>query len=116
MRRRWNLLPLMLAALALAACARAGENRESITPSGEVRVKVTNDAFWDANIYLMRGSSRTRLGTVNGHSSHTFVLPRQLVFGLTEIRFIVDWIGRRDAEASETIVAEPGDEIELIIR
>jgi hypothetical protein len=39
-----------------------------------------------------------------------------MMLGLTEIRFIVDWIGRRDAEASETIVAEPGDEIELIIR
>jgi hypothetical protein len=109
-------MPLMLAALALAACARANENRESVTPDAEVRVKVTNDAFWDANIYLMRGSSRARLGTVNGHSTNTFVLPRQMMLGLTEIRFIVDWIGRRDAEASETIVAEPGDEIELIIR
>lgn len=116
MRCRWNLLPLMLAALALAACARTSENHEAVTPSADVSVTVTNDAFWAANIYLMRGSSRTRLGTVNGHSSHTFVLPRQLVFGLTEIRFIVDWIGRRAAEASETIVAAPGDEIELTIR
>jgi hypothetical protein len=39
-----------------------------------------------------------------------------LVSGLTEVQFVVDWIGRRGAEASETIVAEPGDEIELIIR
>ena len=79
-------------------------------------VSVRNDAFWDANIYVMRGSQRIRLGTVTGNSSQTFTLARPVVSGLTEIRFVVDWIGRRDAETSETIVAQPGDEIELTIR
>jgi hypothetical protein len=38
------------------------------------------------------------------------------VFGFTDLRFAVDWIGRRGGAASETIMAQPGDEIRLVIR
>jgi hypothetical protein len=116
MRRRLTLLPLIISLLAAAQCAGRAGTADPTTSSEEVRVTVRNDAFWDANIYLMRGSERRRLGTVNGNSSSTFVLARHLVFGLTDLRFVVDWIGRRGGAASETIMAQPGDEIELVIR
>jgi hypothetical protein len=81
-----------------------------------VRVTVRNEAFHDARIYLVRGAERRRLGTVTGNSTSTFVLARHLIFGLTDLRFAVDWIGRRGGGASDMILAQPGDEIRLVIR
>ena len=108
----------LLIALSLAACA--GGSRESGAlpgPNDEtVRVTVRNDAFWEANIYLLQGSARRRLGSVIGHSTGTFVLPRHLTIGVTELRFVADFVGRRDGVVSETILAVPGDDIELTIR
>jgi hypothetical protein len=117
MRRRWILLPLILLLLTAAHCGGRANNAGPTTSSEEqVRVTVRNDGFYDATVYLLRGAERRRLGTVNGASTQTFVLARHLVFGLTDLRFGVDWIGRRGGAASETIVAQPGDEIQLIIR
>lgn len=115
MRRRSMLLPLILL-IATVQCSGRARNADSTTADEDVRVTVRNDAFWDANIYLLRGAERRRLGTANGNSSATFVVPRSMVFGLTELRFAVDWIGRSGGAASETIVAQPGDHIELVIR
>jgi hypothetical protein len=114
MRRRLILL-LPLIVFANAQCSGRARNSES-TGDQDVRVTVRNDAFWDATIYLMRGADRRRLGTVTGNSSSTFTVPRSIVFGLTDLRFIVDWIGRSGGATSETIVAQPGDTIELVIR
>jgi hypothetical protein len=117
MQRRFIFPPLILLLLTVAQCAGRAKNADSTTPSEEqVRVTVRNDGFYDARVYLLRGAERRRLGTVNGNSTQTFVLARHLVFGLTDLRFGVDWIGRRGGAASETIVAQPGDEIQLVIR
>jgi hypothetical protein len=118
MRARSNFLLLLLIGLACAACSGANRERGALpAPNAEtVRVTVRNDAFWEANIYLLQGAARRRLGTVSGHSTGTFVLPRHLIIGVSELRFVVDFIGRRDGAVSETILAVPGDEIELTIR
>jgi hypothetical protein len=99
----------------LIGCSRATEQADDITPAAETVIHVRNDRFLDMTVYLLRGAARTRLGTVRGHSSETFLLPRHLVAGLTELRFLVDPIGARGSETSETIVAQPGDIIEVRI-
>ncbi len=116
MQRPLMALPLMLLLIALAGCGGRAGDAGTPTPSAEqVRVTIQNDAFYQATVYLLRGAERRRLGTVNAASTTAFTLPRHLVHGLTDLRFVVDWIGRR-AQVSETILAEPGDEIRLRIR
>lgn len=119
MPRHWRSMLWLLAALSFSACAggrQGGDAFETGAQPQDARVHVRNDAFWDANIYLLEGGTRRRLGTVNGHSTATFTLPRHLLFGLPEVRFLIDWIGRRDGGASDSIVVQPGDDIELTIR
>ena len=117
MRRRLIPLPSILLLLALVSCASGGNDFEATQePEEEVSVTVRNDGFYDAKVYLLRGAERRRLGTVNGNSTQTFTLARHLIFGLTDLRFGVDWIGRRGTASSETIIAQPGDNIRLTIR
>lgn len=109
-------LALTLAALLVVACAGSSGETSPGTPAQEIRVNVRNNGVLDATIYLVHGGSRRRLGLVNAHSEQTFTVPRSLASGLTELRFAIDWIGRRDGPTSESIVAQPGDEVRLIIR
>jgi hypothetical protein len=110
---------VLLTGLIIAACAGGNvEKGAQPAPSEEsIRVNVRNDAFQDATIYLLQtGAARRRLGTVGSLSNETFTLPRYLTTGVTELRFVVDYIGRRNGAVSETILATPGDEIQLTIR
>ena len=118
MRRPLMAFLFSLVLLAVTGCAgtSSGDDVE-FQPSNEpVRVIVTNDGFYEATIYLLRGLERRRLGTVNGSSTATFTLQRHLVVGITDLRFAVDWIGRQGAQTTETFLAEPGEEIRLRIR
>ena len=115
MRKQTAFLILLMATV-VAGCASRNEGNETPAPDPDVRVNVRNDAFWEANVYLLQGATRRRLGTVGGHSTGTFTLPRHLTVGVTELRFVIDFIGRRTGAVTETILAAPGDEIELTIR
>lgn len=117
MRRPLMAFLLTLLLLPVAGCASNSADDVEFQESNEpVRVIVQNDGFYEATVYLLRGAERRRLGTVNGSSTATFTLGRHLVYGITDLRFAFDWIGRQGAQASETILAQPGDEIRLRIR
>jgi hypothetical protein len=118
MRQRITLGVLL--GLVLAACAPRATTpatQAANAPSDNIRVQVRNDAFWDATIYLVRESSeRVRLGIANGNATTTLTVPRAVTIGLTQVRFLIDWIGRSGREVSESITAAPGDTVELQIR
>lgn len=116
MRALLSMAAVAVAVTVLAACARPGEQRDDISPDTETTVFVRNDRMLDVTVYLLRGTHRTRLGTVTAHSSRSFVISRELVAGLAELRFLVDPIGDRGIGTSETIVAQPGDVIRVTIR
>jgi hypothetical protein len=111
-----RLLALPVLVLLMISCASSSEETRPATAAESIRVTVRNDGVLDATVYLVHGGSRRRLGLVNAHSEQTFTVPRSLASGLTELRFAIDWIGRRDNPTSESIVAQPGDHIQLIIR
>jgi hypothetical protein len=117
MRRRLILLLVLLLPVVTQCSGRAPDTEPSFSAEEErVRVTVKNEGFYDATIYLLRSTERRRLGSVPGNTERTFTLQRHLVFGITDLRFLVDWIGRRGGSASETIAAQPGDHIQLVIR
>jgi hypothetical protein len=66
-------------------------------------------------IYVYRSSQRVRLGIANGNSTTRFVIPSNLIFGSTPLRFQGDPIGRNRQPISQEITVSPGDEVILTI-
>ena len=105
-------LPLVLVAT-VAACA--GRSREPVDAAAPAYVRVSNQAFLDMNVYVLRGSQRLRLGTVGANQTVRFKLPDNLVFGATSLRFLADPIGSSRVSQSFDILVSPGDEVIMTI-
>jgi hypothetical protein len=106
---------LLVAAFALvAACATNNVGQPSVDP-GPTTVRVENRGFADMTVYVLRSSQRIRLGNATAHADTKFVVPAQLIFGATPLRFIADPIAGNRASVSEEITVSPGDAITLTI-
>jgi hypothetical protein len=107
-------LPFMLLALVAACGPRSRSNRPpaAVEPT---YVRITNQSWLDMNVYVLRSSQRIRLGTVGANQTQRFLLPQNLVFGATPLRFLADPIGSSRTARSFEIVVAPGDEVSLTI-
>ncbi len=116
--RRWRVA-LVGAALALPlACAgnpKPDPNAEPEPPVGPTTVRVQNQGFLDATVYVFRGGARARLGTVTGNSTAVLTIPKSFVLPATALRFIANPIGGARQPVSEEIIVSPGDEVGLVI-
>ena len=121
MSRRARMTRLMsgLALLATvtlgAACAGNTKEDEAAEPVPPTRLKVENQAYLDMTIYVYRSSQRVRLGIANGSSTTRMLIPANLIFGSTALRFQADPIGANRQPVSQEITVSPGDEVTLII-
>lgn len=97
----------------LASCS--GTRRPPADPQEATYVRVENQSTLDMNIYVLRGSQRVRLGTATAHQTSRFRIPRDLIFGITALRFMADPIGSNRTPISHEIAVTAGDEIELRI-
>jgi hypothetical protein len=98
-----------------AACSRNTPADDVAEPVPPTYVKVENQAFLDMNIYVYRSSQRIRLGTVNGNSTARLLIPANLLFGSTPLRFQADPIGGNRQSISQEITVSPGDEVIMTI-
>jgi hypothetical protein len=106
----------LLATVALgAACSGNKKEDEAAEPVPPTRLRVDNQAYLDMTIYVYRSSQRIRLGIANGSSSTRMVIPANLIFGSTALRFQADPIGANRQPISQEITVAPGDEVTLII-
>jgi hypothetical protein len=113
---RLTMLSMLTCALALgAACSGNSKEDQEAEPVPATVVKVQNQAFLDMTIYVFRSSQRVRLGVANGNSTSRFVIPPNLIFGTTPLRFQADPIGRSRQPVSQEINVAPGDEVVLTI-
>ena len=112
--RRIVRCALVAAAFVGGGCHRR-EVGEPVAMDAPVFVRVRNDAFLDANVFVVRSGQRYRLGTVGGHSTTLFRIPRGLVFGTTTLGFVADPIGASRTPVTEEISVSPGDEVTLQI-
>jgi hypothetical protein len=116
MNRRLLALVLGIAVAGSSACmhrSAAQEARDAIAP--HTFVKVENQAFLDANVYVIAGGQRQRLGTASGAGTKTFEIPRSIMFGPTQLSFLIDFIGSQRTPISEAIIVSPGDTVVLMI-
>ena len=113
MRPLLNRLAVVVLVVVIAACGTRARNTSD--PSAQTYVRVTNQSFWDMNVYVLRSEARIRLGTVNGNRTERFTLPRSVVTGSTAIRFMADPIGSSRVSQSFEITVVPGDEVSITI-
>lgn len=78
-------------------------------------IVVTNRNWRDVRVFVSRGGSRWRLGTITSMNSQEFEIPgRQLVSGAV-IRLIAELIGSPERISTDRIRVEPGLVIEWVI-
>ena len=117
--RRVRALALALATLAAIPACRSTRTDQTAGAKPEAAaattVRVENRSFLDQNVYVLRGGQRVRLGTVNGNSTQVFTIPRNLVFGVSSLSFLVDPIGGSRTPVSNEVPVSEGDQVRLII-
>jgi hypothetical protein len=106
--------------LAVSACAGNGRSGTASSPSAEeaaerTTVRVENQAWSQAVIYVMHLSQRVRLGEVNGNSTRTFTIPSDVVGAVQSVTFLADPIGSRRTARSFQMQIRRGEEITLTI-
>jgi len=78
-------------------------------------VEVDNQNFNDANVYVIQGLRRTRLGTVTGLSKQRFTLPRDMIGGAMPVQFVVRPLASWRSSWSDEISVYAGDTVGLVI-
>lgn len=108
---------VVLSSLALGTAACASKQRPGpvtwVDAPSPPTVTVRNDNWLDVVVYLVRGASRFRIGTVNGTSSQTFRLPAAGLGGGTPLQIMADPIGSNAGYLTDPIVLGPGQRLEL---
>jgi hypothetical protein len=103
----------LLGLAAAAACHRPPVG--PVNPLAEVAVSVDNQNFLDADVFIVRGGQRIRLGMVPGLSSRVLMVRPELIGYGQDVRFEVHQIGGRGDPLTETISVRPSDVVHLTI-
>ncbi len=78
----------------------------------ETTLVVENRHWANVTVYILRGHSRVRMGTVNSMDSQEFVVPGILVGRVVDLRLVADPVGGQPY-ISEEILVGPGDVIDF---
>lgn len=99
----------------VSACA-AGPTPQSVTPADKrgVALLVRNDNWLHVNVYVLRGSSRQRLGMVTGKSRDILRIPPNLAAAGT-LRLAVDPVGSSDTFTTDVIQVSGIRQIEFTV-
>jgi hypothetical protein len=104
------------AVLALGACAPAAEQSASPTPARRhTSLLVKNDNWNDVKVYIVSGSTRTRLGSVTAMSRGQFYIPDAYVLGASDVTIEADPVGSNDSYLSPPIQVFPGAQVALTV-
>lgn len=76
-------------------------------------VTVRNDNWLDVAVYVVRGATRFRIGTVRSTSMETFRLPSGSSGGSSPLQIMADPIGSAAGYVTDPIVLGPGQRLEL---
>jgi hypothetical protein len=107
-------------AVALAAAITMGcgsmVDEGTAEPGQENSVlRVSNNNWADATIYVVNGSTRMRLGSVATFESRRFRLPAG-VNSRGEVQLLVDLLGSRKSYTTPVIQVTPGDMIQFEVQ
>ena len=101
-----------VAVLALAAChAPIATQIPPQDPADEISIRVVNRNRLDVMVYVAHDGARTRLGLAIASATTDFSLPLKVLGAGKEYRLVGDPIGIRMNVTTETLHAQPGDEV-----
>jgi hypothetical protein len=113
MSRSWIYAALAGLTMGAGACA-TNHGSGAAQPPERVTVTVKNTNWMDMNVFAVRGTTRSRVGSVTGLTTATLHVPTNLApDGI--LQFMVDPIGSDGAYVTERISVSPGQRIELTI-
>jgi hypothetical protein len=113
--QRSNAWVLAGALLLLApACAKPAE-KEEMAPETEAILEVDNRGFYDMTIYVVRASTRLRIGVAPGLKVTTFSLKRHIIGQGADLQFMADPIGGNRTPVSQQLYVSPGEIVHLTI-
>ena len=116
-------LALGLALLLCAGCARrvrtgtgtgsepAASSDEAQTARRDVPLRVENNSRSDVVIYVLRGSVRTRLGTVTPVTSQTFAISGAIIGDQGGISLLADPVAGGRSLVSQNVYVRPGQRL-----
>lgn len=96
-----------------AACA-THHGSAAAAPPEPVEVTVNNSNYLDVDVFAVRGTSRSRIGSVTGLSSATFLLPVHYAAD-GNLQLLVDPIGSNATYLTDKIAVNPGQHVELTV-
>jgi len=114
------LIPMFALALGTAVAAQAQTTDVRAAAQDSVRqgvtINVINHSTLHMRVYVIVGSVRYRLGTVNALGRQTLKIPASAVSNGNDIRLVAVPFGRRSAATSTRVeFVYPGDELEYRI-
>lgn len=77
----------------------------------KTRIEIDNQNFSDMNIYLIDQGTRVLLGSANGMSKTTLLIPAGLARGNWEVRLLADPIGGASPIRTPTLFVAPGQSV-----
>ncbi len=98
----------LVAVMLAMACVHRGPGEGAEGANAEIALEVESHNWSDIVIYLVKGSSVERIGTVGSLNTETFVFPyRRLGIG-GDVRLRADPIGNSETFTSENLYVQPG--------
>jgi len=82
---------------------------------GKTRVRVDNQNLADMTIYVYRGAQRLRLGRASGNGVTNLEIPKSMVAGMTELRFLAEPMAGRGGLVSQPVLVNPGDQVDFYV-
>ena len=113
--RRFATALLVLAAAACAGNAKGARHSDPDASSDRTTVRVENQAWAEATMYVMHLSQRVRLGDVPAQGSRTFTIPDDIVGAANTLRFVADPVGSSQTASSFDLQVFRGQELHLTI-
>jgi hypothetical protein len=108
-----NVMTAFACVAGLSACAPATERIQLGAPESQTTLVVTNQNVSEMVIYALRGSMRTRLGSVAGMGTAQFRVSDVSINGVGDLRIVADPVGSPSVYTTSVINVVPGARVEL---
>ncbi len=108
-------LCLFIVSGALSCGSTGSYPGRAVAPGNEATVIVTNHNWADIKVYLVRGGSKFRLGSVTSFTTARLRIPAGIGSGATDFRLRVELIGSSVSYTTEIVRLGHGDQIDLMI-
>lgn len=113
MVREWVVAAIVGLTIDAAACATKHASGAAM-PREQMIVTVNNSNYMDVDVYVVRGRSRSRVGSVTGLSTTTFNVPAEIAPD-GNLQLLIDPIGSNSTYTTEMISVNPGQHVELTV-